>query len=787
MKRRPAAFDANGTNLQRLRIVATGAVQGVGFRPFVHRLAVSEGLAGFVRNTGEGVALEVEGTAQALERFVARFDREPQAPVEVRGRSIERVVPRGDREFTIAPSTRESRQLAVVLPDLAICAQCLDEIQDPGNRRYRYPFTTCVHCGPRFSIVESTPYDRERTAMRYFTMCAECQAEYDDPASRRFHAETNACPHCGPRLTLLDAAGRESATGDAALREAAEALRTGAIVAMKGLGGFQLLADARNDAAVRLLRERKRRPSKPFAIMVPGYGDVAALADVSVQEKQLLCSAAAPIVLLRAHGRARGIAPAVAPANPWLGVMLPYTPLHHLLMQALGFPIVATSGNCSGEPIVADEREALDRLAGLADFYLVHDRPIVHPIDDSVVRVIAGEPVVIRHARGYAPLMLSVPALRDAAPVVALGGHGKSAIAVTSGPQMVFGPYIGDLDGSIARAAFVRGVHAMQTLFPVSAPAIACDTHPDYYSTQCAEKLPAHVQHVPHHVAHVLAGMVDNDLDGPLLGVAWDGSGYGGDGTVWGGEFLFVNHDRNGCRYRRVAHLLPFRLPGGEAAVRQPGRAALGALHAVYGEALWSKTALPPVGALTSRERQVFAVMLARGVQSPLTSSAGRLFDAAASILGLCRLSTFEGEAALALEAATGGANGSATGAFALAPAVLREANGEVVADWTPMLDGLVHAREADVSVQALAVAFHEALARIIVDTVAQVAARIGICRVLLTGGCFQNAWLATRALALLREAGLKAFCHRRVPPNDGGLAVGQALFAARPLFEEKL
>lgn len=777
---RTFAYAPGHDAVMRLRIVATGAVQGVGFRPFVHRLAVSEGLCGFVRNTGDGAVIEVEGDALALERFVARFDTELRHPAQVRERRIESMAACGDEAFAIAASTHERTQFAAVLPDLATCAECLDEISDPSNRRYRYPFTTCVHCGPRFSLIECAPYDRERTAMRRFTMCAACQAEYDDPASRRFHAETNACRHCGPRLALFDAHGRPICMDDDTLTQAADALRAGAIVAMKGLGGFQLLADARNDAAVRLLRERKRRPSKPFAIMAPDFDAATALAQVGATEAALLRSRAAPIVLLRAREDAAALAPSVAPSLPWLGIMLPYTPLHHLLMKQLGFPIVATSGNRSGDPIVCDEREAIQTLHGVADLFLIHDRPIVHRVDDSVVRVVAGEPVVIRHARGYAPLVLTTQAVdsRGASAVLALGGHGKSAVAAAAGQQIVLGPYIGDLDGSAARTAFAQGTNDMQRLFPMTSPAIACDTHPDYYSTQFAAKLANEVRRVPHHVAHVLAGMADRGLEAQrVLGVAWDGSGYGGDGTVWGGEFIALERNHGGYVYRRVAHVLPFRLPGGEAAMREPDRAAFGALHAVFGEAMWSKHVLPPVRDAAPEARRLFNVMLARGVHAPLTSSAGRLFDAVSSILGVCRHSSFEGEAALALEAAAS----RSSQAFALAPAVLRTHADDdmLVADWTPTLAALVEASEAGIDAATLAAAFHDALAQLIADVVAQVAARAATRHVLLTGGCFQNERLASRALARLREVGFEAFTHGRVPPNDGGLAVGQALFAA--------
>ncbi|KVQ42532.1 hypothetical protein WK03_20425 [Burkholderia cepacia] len=761
---------------RRWRIMATGEVQGVGFRPFVYRLATGEGLAGFVRNTGDGVLLEVEGSRHALARFVERLDSEAAPPMRIRERQIREIALQGGAAFEIAPSTREAARLPVILPDLAVCADCLAEMANPDDRRYRYAFTTCMHCGPRFSIIEGVPYDRGRTTMRQYAMCDACRAEYDDPGSRRFHAETNACPRCGPGLALWDADGQRRATGQRALREAADALRKGEIVAMKGLGGFQLLVDARDESAVRRLRMRKNRPMKPFAIMAPSCDAAMVLADIDAVERRLLSCAAAPIVLLRSHAHAGQVAPSVAPGNAWLGVMLPYTPLHHLLMDELGFPVVATSGNRGGEPIVASEHEALERLGGLADWYLVHDRPIAHPVDDSVVRVIAGEPVVLRHARGHAPLDLALgdPARRGPAGCIALGGHGKSAVAVSSAGRVVLGPYIGDLDASAARAAFARSVDALAALYGVAPVATVCDTHPDYHSTRFAERGATRALHVPHHVAHVLAGMVDNGLDEPVLGVAWDGSGEGGDGTVWGGEFLAIDHRR----YRRVAHLQRFRLPGGDAAAREPNRSALGALHAIYGSAALSMTRVRPVVAVAARERQLFAAMLEQGIHSPWTSSAGRLFDATAAIIGLCAQSTFEGEAAIALE----GAAMRAARAHPLDAPVLREEEGAWIADWRPMLAALTDAAGKGVPVEALARAFHDALAYVVVA----VARQIGIRCVLLTGGCFQNAVLAGTTLSQLRAAGFDARCHRRVPPNDGGLAVGQAAFAAWHLIEEK-
>lgn len=760
----------NGKLQRRLRLEVTGAVQGVGFRPFVHRLAVDEGLAGFVRNTGEGASLEVEGKAANVARFLRRFDAELSPPASIRERRERWLSPKGEGSFAIAPSIAGGQRLARVLPDLATCPECLTEIFDPADRRYRYPFTTCTRCGPRYSIIEAVPYDRPRTSMRLFSMCAICQAEYDDPASRRFHAQTNACPACGPQLSLHEPGGRAVAVRDQALIAVGDALRSGRIICLKGLGGFQFLVDARDRAAVERLRDRKRRPAKPFAIMVGTLVEARAIAVMAAPEQRLLASAAAPIVLLRARTDADLVSPAVAPDNPWLGIMLPTTPLHHILMRDLGFPVVATSGNLGGEPIVTNEAEALQRLKGIADLFLVHDRPILRPVDDTVVRMIEEQETVLRHARGYAPQSF---AAATPAPCLALGGHQKDALAIAMGGEITLGAHIGDLDRAETRTALGNAVTTTRALFGLSPVLVACDTHPGYYTTQFAERLAREPACVPHHLAHVLAGMLDNGLDGPVLGIAWDGTGHGDDGTVWGGEFLAVDQ----ARWRRAAHLQPFRLPGAEIAIREPRRAALGALHAVFGEAAFTTAELPPVGDFSQRELAVLAKMLARGLNAPLTSSAGRLFDAIASILGLRHRATFEGEAAMAVEFAADRARISA-----LLPEIeVLASAGPAVLDWRPMVAGMVEAHREGVTSESLASGFHDAL----VDSIIAVAQRVGLNRVLLTGGCFQNARLTELAIAALKQAGFTPYWHHLIPPNDGGIAAGQAVFAGRPLTME--
>ena len=747
----------------RLRLDLRGAVQGVGFRPFVHRLAVTEGLAGFVHNTGYGAALEVEGPAGAVERFRTRLRAELRAPARIDACEATWPQTRGSGPFVIAPSASGSGQ-ALVLPDLATCPACLAEIHDPCDRRFRYAFTTCTHCGPRYSLIAAVPYDRARTTMRGFAMCPACQAEYDDPASRRFHAQTNACPDCGPRLALWDAAGRALAEGDAALLATAEAIRQGQIVGLKGLGGFQLVADARNPEAVALLRARKHRPTKPFAVMVESLAALEALAETEPAEAELLASAAAPIVLLPLRAEI-ALAAGIAPGNPLIGAMLPTTPLHHLLLAELGFPILATSGNRGGEPIVTDEASAPQALAGLADLFLIHDRAILRRVDDSVVRLIAGRPTVLRHARGYAPQTF---AASPSVPLLALGGHLKSAVAL-SGSGIVLGSHIGDLDTPAARAALDEAATALPALYGLSPQRLACDLHRDYYSTRLADTLGPPVTRVPHHLAHVLACRLDNGLDGTVLGVAWDGTGDGGDGTVWGGEFLVVGEDH----WRRAAHLAQFRLPGGEAAMREPRRAGLGALFACHGAAAMEMADIPAVAAFSAAERQTLDSALSAGVNAPLTSSAGRLFDAVAAILGLMQRASFEGEAAMAVEFAAAGAVPAE-----LSPPIL--AGDAPVVDWRPMLRDLVAARRAGMAPGPLAAAFHDWLATAIVA----MAGKIGLPRILLTGGVFQNRRLTEATALHLRAAGFEPFSHHRLPPNDGGLAAGQAAFALHPLDE---
>jgi hydrogenase maturation protein HypF len=744
----------------RLRVEVRGAVQGVGFRPFVYRLASELGLAGWVNNSSQGAVIEVEGKVDSLAEFLRRLRADKPLPCVLHDLTPVFLPTLGYTDFAVRDSSAGGAKTAVILPDLATCADCLHEIFDPGDRRFRYPFTNCTNCGPRYSIVEGLPYDRPRTTMKRFLMCDACRAEYDNPADRRFHAQPNACPRCGPHLELWDAAGNVRATREEALRATTDALRRGDIVAAKGLGGFHLLVDASNQEAVLRLRRRKLREEKPFGLMYPGLEAVQRDCRVSSEEERLLCSPEAPLVLLRRRP-GDGIAPAVAPGNPYLGVMLPYTPLHHLLLAKVAFPIVATSGNRSDEPICTDQHEALTRLGGIADVFLIHNRPIARPVDDSVVRIVLGQEMVLRRARGYAPY--PVPFGESPRPLLAVGGHQKNTIAAAVGCQVVVSQHVGDLDTPLAFESFRRAIADLSHLYELEPEAVACDAHPDYLSTHHAEKMGLPIVRVQHHYAHIRACMAEHGLSEPLLGVAWDGTGFGPDGTVWGGEFLRITDGG----FERVAHFRTFRLPGGEGAARQPRRSALGLLHELLGEDAFANEDLAPLRTFSPRERGLLRTMLRGGLNAPRTSSAGRLFDAVAALLGIRQVASFEGQAAMELEFAVEGA--AAAGAY---PFHIDESG---IIDWGPMIRAILRDIALGPSTGTIARRFHDTLAEIIVA-----AARLsGESVVALTGGCFQNSYLLEQAVTRLREGGFRVHWPQRIPPNDGGIALGQIVAAA--------
>ena len=770
--------------IERARIVIRGLVQGVGFRPFVYRLATEMELCGWVQNNLQGVFLEVQGEKATVDHFLVRLQNDKPAHAAIQSLECTRLDPRRFESFEIRASDTEGESLALVLPDIATCPECLRELFDPANRRHLYPFINCTHCGPRFSIIEAVPYDRPNTSMKNFPMCALCREEYDDPLNRRFHAQPTACHACGPQLEFWDPAGRVLSRQHQALLDACGALREGSIVAVKGLGGFQLMVDAKDDRAVRYLRGRKHREEKPLALLYPSLASVQQACQVSLLEQRLLLSTEAPIVLLETKAgtmRTRdSVAPSVAPQNPYLGIMLPYTPLHHLMMRELNTPVVATSGNLSDEPICIDEREAIRRLVGIADYFLVHDRPIVRHVDDSIVRVVMGRELVLRRARGFAPLPLRLA--RPVPGMLAVGGHLKNTVALAAGQNVFLSQHIGDLETREAVNAFGHVIDSFRRLYRSDPDLVVSDLHPDYASTKFAFASGKKVVSIQHHWAHVAGCMADNELEKPLLGVSWDGTGYGLDGAIWGGEFLLADDDG----FQRVATFRKFRLPGGDRAIREPRRAALGVLYEIYGGSLVDRDDLTPVSAFARNELAVLCRMMAKGLHSPWTTSAGRLFDVVASLVNLRQRVSFEGQAAMELEfslPSRGAEEGFFPYRFLASPAAAPPtaaaagvaAKHLIVIDWEPMVRGVLTGIQEGRSVGSLAAAFHNTLIEIIVA----IAKRCALEKVVLSGGCFQNRYLTERAVTRLRREGFSPYWHQRVPPNDGSIALGQIAAAA--------
>jgi len=744
-------------------VIVEGVVQGVGFRPFVYGTANRHRLSGWVRNTAIGVEIEVEGEAVGIHGFLDDLER--RAPPLARIEKIEStdITPRGRSGFRIDPSADEGGFLPVSA-DVATCDACLGDVHDPANRRFRYPFTNCTNCGPRFTIVRSIPYDRPNTTMAGFRMCAACQREYDDPADRRFHAEPNACPECGPALELVDAA-RRPIDGDP-LALTSRLLAAGEIVAIKGIGGFHLACDARKAAAVRRLRRRKEREGKPFALMAATLDEVQRISLVTGEEQRLLESPARPIVILRERADS-GIAPSVAHPLRELGIMLPYSPLHHLLFAEGECPraLVLTSGNRAGEPIARDEAEALERLSDIADALLLHDRPIEVRCDDSVTRVAAGDELPIRRSRGYAPYPVRLPF--EAPPLLACGADLKTTICVARGRHAFLSPHVGDLEDADTWRSYSQMVAHMEAVFRIRPEAIVHDLHPDYLSTRFATEAATGAPRVAvqHHHAHVASCMAEHGLDGEVIGVAFDGTGYGTDGTVWGGEFLVAGY----ASFRRAGHLGTVAMPGGARAIREPFRMAFAhARHAGIGIDL-------PVSA---EEIEAIEWQIARGVNAPLTSSIGRLFDAVASLAGVRHRALYEGQAAMELEARV------APGEFGAYPFPIdgRGLAAGWIADPRPLVTAVVEDRRRGVAPAIIAARFHESVARLVAEMCGRIREETELSRVVLGGGVFQNATLLGRTLELLRREAFDSFRHRIVPPNDAGIALGQAAIAAARL-----
>lgn len=761
----------NEQTARRVHLHVTGVVQGVGFRPFVYRLATEAALSGWVRNTSEGVEIEVEGAPRVIDAFATSLCAEAPPLARVHEVSSVEQPPKGTRGFEILESGYDSGKGQLVAPDVATCDACLAEVFDPADRRYLYPFTNCTNCGPRFTIITDMPYDRPFTTMQSFEMCPQCRAEYDNPANRRFHAQPNACPVCGPQLTLLDAEGAAVRTVDP-LADTIRALREGLTVAIKGLGGFLLACDATSDAAVRRLRQRKARPHKPFAVMVRDLAEARRHCTIGEREQELLTSTAAPIVLVQRRAESN-LSEEVAPHLLFLGVMLPYTPLHHLILREYGGPLVMTSGNLSEEPIVADNEEAVERLGGIADLFLVHDRPIHSRYDDSVVMAVDEIPQILRRARGYAPYPVALP--YDGPMVLAVGPQTKNTFCLTRGQNAFVSQHIGDLDSVETLDHFKSTVALYEHLFRVKPAVVAHDLHPDYLSTRYAHELERdglRAVAVQHHHAHIAACMVENQVVEPVIGVAFDGAGLGPDGCMWGGEFLLCGPGS----FRRVAHLSSLPLAGGDAATLRPGRTATGYLLHLFGpDSLRRAPALS--SGVSTAEQAVIARQVATGLNAPATSSMGRLFDAVAALAGVRQIISYEGQAAVELEMQAhlaGPEHCSAPYEF-----TVRMAHGCYIVDPTPVIESVLGDCAAHRPVPAIAAAFHEAVTTMTVEMCVKISHETGVRTVALSGGVFQNRLLLSSCRSLLEAAKLRVLLHNELPANDGCVSLGQAVVAA--------
>jgi len=756
--------------LRLASISVRGIVQGVGFRPFVYGLAVKHNLKGWVYNTSEDVKIEVEGKAEAIRQFERELQTQAPPLAHIETVNIEYSPPRHYKEFEIRNSQAQEGKYQLISPDVATCQACLDEVMDPEDRRYRYPFTNCTNCGPRFTIIEGMPYDRPKTTMRSFRMCSQCQAEYDNPLDRRFHAQPNACPKCGPQVELVDNQGNLM-TESNPITAASQFLSKGKILAIKGLGGFLLACDATNDIVVKTLRQRKKRSSKPFAIMVTDINEAKRHCYVSPEEEDLLTSPQSPIVLMKWREES-SVSLEVAPHLCFLGVMLPYTPLHHILLRDTGLPLVMTSGNLSEEPIARDNDEALRRLSGIADYFLIHNRDIYSSYDDSVSMVERNTSQLVRRARSYAPYPIRLPF--EAKQVLGCGAEEKNTFCLTKDNYAFLSQHIGDMENMETLEHFDRTISLYQKLFHIKPEIVAHDLHPDYLATNYARELgKSGMKLVPvqHHHAHIASCMADNGLESAVIGVAFDGTGMGADGNIWGGEFLVADYRD----YRRAGHLEYLPLPGGAAGIKHPYRTAISYILTLLGENALNHD-LPIMREADDMEIEVIKRQIEREINSPLTSSMGRLFDAVSALLGIRGEIDYEGQAAVELEMAA--YEEECVHVQKGYPYRIVEVEGIRVIRLRDLFATVLEDLSQGASKGSMSVRFHDTIARMIDEMCRLTADKTGITQVALSGGVFQNRILLKKATNLLESSGFEIFTHRQVPCNDGGISLGQAVVA---------
>jgi len=741
----------------RLKINIHGAVQGVGFRPFIYRLATEMNIKGFVLNSSAGVWIEAEAEKDILDSFLFKIEKEKPKAAIVNSMEFSFLDPINFSTFEIKKSDDNEEKTTLILPDIAVCDDCLEEMFNPSDRRYKYPFINCTNCGPRFSIIESLPYDRPNTSMKEFEMCEDCKREYVDPLNRRFHAQPIACPNCGPHIELWDNNADKVSSHDEALLQTIGFINDGKIIALKGIGGFQLLVDASNSIAVAELRKRKKREEKPFALMFPNLEQVKLFCEVSVFEERLLKSAEAPIVLLKRKNNNKLISEFIAPNNPYLGVMLPYSPIHHLLLKELNSPIVATSANISEEPIVIDENEALQKLKEIADYFLVNNRNIVRHADDSIVRIVMGREMVTRRARGYAPLPLSLQS-NNSKIILAVGGHLKNTVSFKVDSNIFSSQHIGDLSTFESINTFEKVINNFQLVYGKSPDLVVSDLHPEYVSTKFANDNFKNVLQIQHHEAHIAGCILENQVEGNVLGISWDGTGYGYDGNIWGGEFFHFTENE----VKHIGRFRNFFLPGGDVAIKEPRRSAIGLLYKIFGDKIFNSN-YEFLKSFTESELNTIHQMLKKKINTRITSSVGRLFDAVSAILNINHKMSFEGQAAMMLEFSTI----SNIEDFYPFEFLSKEIT---IIDWQQIVLDILTDINGNISKEIIATKFHNTMAEIIVKFAEQKEKK----KIALSGGVFQNAYLLEKTIKKLQENNFKPYWHQRIPTNDGGISVGQ-------------